>query len=330
MSRLFSALLGYQVGVVWCVLATGGMAPYAHAQDGVRIVGQVFVGSEDTSRKNLALYREAFRELGYIEGKNFKLLVRYAEGRFDNAIAVYEGLRAEGAEVLFAGTYKLMVAATQLKTRTPVVMVSCGAERFAEPPARPERHFTGITCMSAELASKQFQLLRELVPNSTRVSVLYNPEYPSAELELRHLKAAAENLGVKLHGLEVRTPQDIEPRIAEIARSGTRAVIVITDGVFYAERRRLATLAMQHGLAVVASFRDYADAGAVLSYGSNLQELIRRGAALAHKILNGAKPADLPFEQPTKFGLVINGKTAKALNLIIPPSLLVRADQVIA
>jgi putative ABC transport system substrate-binding protein len=313
---------------VWFVAATGWLAD-AYGQDKIRIVGQVFVGTEETSRKNLSLYREAFRELGYVEGKNLRLLVRYAEGRFDHATSIYEGLRSEGAEVLFAGTYKLMVAATQLESHTPVVMVSCGAEWFAETPRPRGRYFTGITCLSAELASKQFQLLRELVPNTTRVSVLYNPEYPSAELELRHLKAAAERLGVTVYGFRARAAQELEPRIAEIARSGTKAVLVISDGLFYAERQRVAALGIQHGLVIAASFRDYADAGAALSYGSNLKELIGRGVALADKILKGAKPADLPFEQPTRFDLIVNARTVKALKLAIPASLLAQADQVI-
>ncbi|MBC5763550.1 ABC transporter substrate-binding protein [Ramlibacter albus] len=300
----------------------------APAQERPKVVGQIFVGNEESSRRNLKLFLDAFRELGYIEGRNFRFATRYAEGRFEDGPRLYEALQAEGAQVMIAGTYQLMVAATRLPGRPPTILLSCGAERFADAP-RAGRHFTGISCLSVELAPKQLEVLRELFPGQARVAVLHNPENPTAVAELREVRIAAAKLGMDVRVHEVRHPREIEGRFAEIGRDGVRAVLVMSDGIFFAERRKLAELATRNGLGLISSFPDYADAGALLSYGSTLDEIIRRVVAMADKMLKGTRPEDIPFEQPTKFELVLNQKTARALNLKIPPGLLARADRVV-
>jgi putative ABC transport system substrate-binding protein len=183
--------------------------------------------------------------------------------------------------------------------------------------------------MSPDLAGKQVQLLKEVVPKVSRVALLMNPANPSSARFLREAEAAAQALGVRLHTLEARNPQEIDSAFAALTSERAGALLILPDGVFLSQRSQIAELAAKRRLPSMYLVREYAEAGGLMSYGANFLDLMRRAATFVDKILKGAKPADLPVAQPTKFELVINLRTAKAIGLTIPPSLLQRADQII-
>jgi len=292
-------------------------------------LGIVFVGTAEGSRQNLGTYRQALQELGYHEGRNLVLEVRYAEGRFERAQDLAEELVRLRVDVLIVGGYQLILAATRATATVPIVGVSCGVELFAKSLARPGGNVTGVACMSPEVATKQLQLAREPVPGAARVAVLYAPAVPYATSELRDLETAAHTLGLTLRAFPLTRLEDLEPAFAQMRREGIQIVLTVSDPITYSQRTKIAALAREWRLATVFSFRDYCDGGGLLCYGSNLQGLIRRATTYVDKILKGARPADLPIEQPVKFDLVINLRTAKALGLTISQSVLSRADEVI-
>ena len=195
--------------------------------------------------------------------------------------------------------------------------------------ARPGGNITGLTIIAPDLAGKQFQLLKEVVPKVSRVALLTNPANPASALFLREVEAAARALGVRLQTLETRNPQEIDSAFAAMTRERAGALLVLPDVIFLSQRRQIAELATKRRLPSVYGVREYAEAGGLMAYGANHIDLVRRAATYVDKILKGAKPADLPVAQPTKFDLVINLRTAKAIGLTIPPSLLARADQII-
>jgi putative ABC transport system substrate-binding protein len=195
--------------------------------------------------------------------------------------------------------------------------------------ARPGGNVTGLSILAPEVAGKRLQLLKDAVPRVSRVAVLWNAAYPGKALELSETQSAARALGVKLQSVEVRGPDDFPSAFSEITKVRPDALITFTDPLTNSERRRIVDFAVRSRLPMISSNRTFADTGGLMTYGANLDDLVRRSAIYVDKILKGAKPADLPVEQPTKFELVVNLKTAKTLGLTIPPSLLLRADQVI-
>jgi putative ABC transport system substrate-binding protein len=187
---------------------------------------------------------------------------------------------------------------------------------------------TGVTCQSFDLAPKQLQLLANVLSGERRIAVLHTPTAPDAKRQLEALKNAAADLGIVAEPIAAGRAEDLEPAFAEIARLGARGAVILTGAMVWAERRGVVAAAARHRVAIIASFREFTDLGALLSYGSNINELIRSTVATVDKILKGAKPGDLPIEQPTRFELVVNLKTARELGLTIPPSILMRADEV--
>jgi putative ABC transport system substrate-binding protein len=292
-------------------------------------LGIVFVGTEEGSRQNLATYRQALQELGYYEGRNLVLEIRYANGRFERAPGLTEELVKLKVDVLIVGGYQLILAATRATATVPIVGVSCGVELFAQSLARPGGNVTGVACMSPDLGTKQLQLAREIVPRAVRVAVLYAPAAPYATSELRDLEIAARALGLTLRPFPLTRPEDLDPAFAQMQREGIQIVLTVSDPLTYSQRTNIAALGRDRSLPTVFSFRDYCDAGGLLCYGSNLQGLIQRATTYVDKILKGARPADLPIEQPVKFDLLINLRTARALGLTISQSVLLRADDVI-
>ena len=303
----------------------------ATAQESTKLrrVGVIFVGSEEESRASLDVLYASYADLGYHAGKNLILDARYAEGRFERGDELASELLRSGAEVLVAGGYQLSAAALRVTRTVPIVGVGCGIEHLAASLAHPAGNVTGVTCQSPDLIGKQLQLLSEVVPTETRVGMLLNANSPSAPTVAQEFERAANTLNLVAHLVAVRRAEEIDPAFGEIERLAVRRVIVMTDALFYAERRRVVALAASHRVAIIASFRQFPDLGAPFSYGSNVSWLQRRGVALTDKILKGEKPADMPIEQPTRFELVVNLKTAKALGLTIPPTLLARADHLI-
>ncbi len=195
--------------------------------------------------------------------------------------------------------------------------------------ARPGGNITGLTFISPELTGKRLELLKEVVPGLTRVAVLANPGHPGSAPQVREAQVAAQALGLQLQLWELRDPKEFDSAFSAMSREGVGALNVLSDALFQAERRRIADLAAMHRLPAIHFVKEYAAAGGLMAYGASLPDQFRRAASYVDKILKGAKPADLPVEQPTKFELVINLKTAKALSLTISPSVLLRADEVI-
>ena len=195
--------------------------------------------------------------------------------------------------------------------------------------ARPGGNVTGTSMMAADLVGKQFEVIKQAVPEVSRVALLWNPANPGGAPQLREAEAAARAVGVRLQALEARTPQEIDSAFAAMTKERAGALVILGDAILYNQRKQIADLAAKSRLPSIFALPEYAEAGGLIAYGADSLDLERRSATFVDKILKGAKPADLPVEQPTKFDLIINLRTAKAIGLTIPPSLLLRADQTI-
>ena len=281
-------------------------------------------------------FRQGLRDLGYVEGRNVVIEYRSAEGKFERLPALAAELVALNVDVLVAGGGTLAALAAKHATSTlPIVFTAVGdpvTSGLVTSLARPGGNVTGLSLLFPELVGKCLEHLKQAVPGVSRVAVLLQPgavpERTDTDLR-KEAEVAARALGVRLHFVEARRPPDINRAFSDMTRARAGALTVLSTPMFASERRRLVDLAAKNRLPTVFSFRDYVDAGGLMSYGPNLSDLSRRAATYVDRILKGAKPADLPVEQPTKFELVINMKTAKALGLTIPPSVLGRADHII-
>jgi putative ABC transport system substrate-binding protein len=284
--------------------------------------------------------REAFlqgpRDLGYVEGRNLVIEWRDAEGKPERFPALAAELVALKVDVIVAAGGTLGALAAQQATRTlPIVFTAVGdpvAEGLVTSLARPGGNVTGLSTVSSELVGKSLELLRQAVPGVSRVAFLLKPDAMPGRAKKDRLKAAdltARALGVRLQVVEARGPEDFDRAFSDMTRTRAGALAVLATPVFDNERWRLVDLATKNRLPTVYSFRGDVEAGGLMSYGPDLADLFRRSATYVDNILKGAKPGDLPVEQPTKFELVINLKTAKALGLTIPPSVLAQADHVV-
>jgi len=288
--------------------------------------------SDPRTQRFREAFRQGLRELGWVEGQNIAIEYRWAEERTERLADLASELVSLKVDVIVVATTPAIQAAKQATGTIPIVMtavVDPVATGFVASLARPGRNITGLSMMSSDLVGKQMQLLKELVPKISRVALLWNPANPSNAPQLRRAQDAASALAVRLQPLEARGPDEIDSAFAAMTRERAGAVIVLVDTVFIAHRARIAGLAAKSRLPAVYGLTDHAQAGGLMAYGANTADLYRRAATYVDKILKSAKPADLPVEEPSKFELVINLKTAKALGLTIPPSVLVRSDQVI-
>jgi putative ABC transport system substrate-binding protein len=292
-------------------------------------VGVLANGSAATSPP-VDAFRRGLRDFGYVEGQNIALEIKWAEGRFERLPELAAELVRWKPDVLVtAGPYGLQ-AARRATTAIPIVMIACDpAETMVERIARPSGHITGVTCMSSDLTPKRLQLLKETVPSIQRAAVLYNPFDPNKAEEVRQMQAPARALGITLQPVETGETGALERAVAAAVRERADALVVLPDPLTQADRRRIADLATKYRLPAMYGFKEFVEAGGLMSYGTMQTDLYRRAAAHVDKVLRGASPADVPVEQATRFELVINLKTAKALGLTIPPSVLARADQVI-
>jgi len=307
----------------------------AQSPEKVPRVGYLHPGSHSDPRpqRRLEELRQNLRELGYVEGQNIAIEARWAEGKYDRYPALAADLVRLKVDVIVAVSGQATQAVQQATRTIPIVMSlvndAVGSGLVASL-ARPGGNVTGTTVMSPDLVAKQLELLKEVVPKVSLVALLRHPDNPASAVYLREAEAAARTLTVGLLTQEARNPQEIDSAFAAITRKRAGALMVFPDGVFFAQRRQIAELAAKRRLPTVFSIGpEYAEAGGLMVYGPDLLDLERRVASYVDKILKGAKPADLPVEQPTKFDLVINRRTAKAIALTIPPSLLQRADQII-
>jgi putative ABC transport system substrate-binding protein len=280
----------------------------------------------------LEAFRQGLRELGYVEGQNIAIESRWTEGKDDRLPALAADLVRSKVDVIVAETGAATRAAQQATRTIPIVMSLVNdpvGSGLVASLARPGGNVTGLTIMSPDLVGKQLELLKEVVPKVSRVALLRHPDNPASAAQLREAEAAAQALGVRLQTLEARSPQEIDGAFAAMTRERAGALLVIPDTLFWSQRRQIVDLAVKRRLPSIRIGEAYAEAGGLMSYGPSYRDLERRAATFVDKILKGANPADLPVAQPTKFELVINLKTAKAIGLTIPQPLLQRADQII-
>jgi putative ABC transport system substrate-binding protein len=277
-------------------------------------------------------FRREMRLRGYVEGQNLVLELRSVEGRLERISEVLSELVHLNADVIVAVSAPVIQAAQQVTRTIPIVMVGVGdpvATGFVASLARPGGNITGLSQLSPELSGKRLGFLKEAVPGVSRVAILWNPTNPSNAPQLRETKVVAQALGVQLQLLEVRGRQDFESGFQAATRGHAGALITLDDLLIFTHRIQIVALAAKSRLPAMYGWSAFAEAGGLMSYGPDFRDMYRQAAVFVDKILKGAKPGDLPVERPTKFELVINLKTAKALGLTIPQSLLQRADQVI-
>ena len=272
-------------------------------------------------------------EIGYVEGKNIFIEYRYAEGKFDRLpVLAAELVHLKVDVIVAAGGTPAAQAAKNATTTIPVVMVGVAdpvALGLVASFARPGANITGLSTMSPELSTKRLELVKEIVPNVSRVAVLWNPDYPDAVISMRETKAAAPLLGIKLQFVELREPNDLEQAFSAMKRDRADSLVTINSPNIISQSKRVVDFAAKSRLPAMYSFREYVDDGGLMFYGASLTEMYRRAAMYVDKILKGAKPGDLPVEQPTKFEFIINLKAAKQIGLTIPQSVLYQADKVI-
>jgi putative tryptophan/tyrosine transport system substrate-binding protein len=277
-------------------------------------------------------FRQGLRDLGYVEGHNIAIEYRWADWQLDRVAALAAELVRLNVDVIVStGGGHTALAVKQAVTTVPVVFTAgdpLGSGLVARLD-RPGGNVTGVSVFSVELNAKRLELLKAAVPGVSGVAVLANPANPSTGAALKELEGAAQALRVTLHVLEAREPQEIDDAFAAMGRERVEALLVVADPMLFVQRERIVALAAKHRLPGIFEWREFVEAGGLLSYGANIADMYRRLASYVDKILKGAKPGDLPVEQPTTFELVINLKTAQALGLTIPPHILFQATEVI-
>jgi len=267
-----------------------------------------------------------------VEGQNFAIEERWAEGRAERLPDLAADLVRLKVDVIVTGSTPGARAAKQATTKIPIIAVVVGdpvGTGLVASLARPGGNLTGLSDITVDLSAKRLELLKEVAPTASRVAVLWNPTHPTNPLQLRETQVAAQALGLTLQPVVVGSSDELERAFAAMMRERASALLVLAETLTLLHRRRLADLAAKNRLPAMYPFREQAEAGGLMSYGPSIPDMYRRAAVYVDKILKGAKPADLPVEQPTRFELVINLKTAKALRLTIPPSVLIRAEEVI-
>ena len=277
-------------------------------------------------------FRQGLREHGHVEGQNIALEFRFAEGRIDRLPALAAELVRLKVDVIVTESNAAALAAKHATQEIPIVMAVAGDPVRAgvvASLARPGGNVTGLTLIHPELSRKRVDLLKEAIPRIALVAVMWNPSNPASVDFLRETEAAARSLGVQVQAIEVRNPAELDGAFKAVTKARPNALITLGDGMLWSVRTRIVDFAMKSRLPGIYPDREFPEVGGLMSYGPNPADNVRRAAVLVDKILKGAKPADLPVEQPTKFDLVINLKTAKTLGLTIPQSVLVRADHVI-
>jgi putative ABC transport system substrate-binding protein len=308
----------------------------AEAQQAVKVARIGHLSPDLAARTHLyEALRQGLRDLGYVEGRNVVIEIRDAEGKLERLPALAAELVALKVDVIVTAGTPAALAAKQATRTVPIVSAGVSdpvASGLITSLARPGGNVTGLSTFAPELVGKCLELLKQAVPGVSRVAVLREPGGLGERTDKEMLKAAdgaTRALGVRLQVVEAQGPADFDRAFSDMTRVRAGALTVLPSNMFNTERRRLVDLAAKNRLPAVYERREFVDAGGLMSYGSNFADLFRRAASYVDKILKGAKPADLPIEQPTRFELVINLKTAKALGLTIPQPLLLRADEVI-
>jgi putative ABC transport system substrate-binding protein len=311
----------------------------AHAQQPMKVarIGYLVTGGLDSPETRILLdaFRQGLRERGYVEGQNLVIEYRAADGQLERFPALAAELVQLQPEVIVAQGTPAARAAQQATSTVPIVTPVMGdpvGDGLVASLARPGGNITGLTFLGPELVAKRLELLKEALPRVSRVAALWHPgayaeRTPSAMVQ--ETEAAARTLGVQLQRVEVRGPDELDRAFSTMTRERAEALIVLPSAMLYNERRRLVDLAARHRLPAMYQAREMVELGGLIAYGASIPDLIRRSATHVDKILKGAKPADLPVEQPTKFELVVNLKTAEALGVTVPRTLLFQATEVI-
>jgi putative ABC transport system substrate-binding protein len=296
-------------------------------------IGFLFFGSRpEANDPNFAAFVGGLRELGYIEGKNLVIDWRFAEGSYDRLAALAGDLVRSKMDLIVAASTQGAQAAKRATTTIPIVMVGVGdpvGAGLVASLSHPGGNITGLSNVAVDVGGKQVELLHAAIPKLARVAVLLNPTHPNHPQVLKQIQAAARKTTTKVLVVEADKPDQLESALSALTRQRADALIVAPDPFFLMQRKQIAQIASKNRLPSIFWNRDLAQAGGLMSYGQSLAEQYRRAAAYVDRILRGAKPGDLPIEQPTKLEFVINLKTAKAIGLTIPRGLLVRADEVI-
>jgi putative ABC transport system substrate-binding protein len=277
-------------------------------------------------------FRQSLHELGYVEGQNITIEYRYAEGKFERLPDLAGELVRLNVDAIVAGETGAIRAAKQSTSTIPIIMAVTAdpvGSGFVASLARPGGNITGLTSLSPDLSGKRLELLKETVTGLVRVAVLWNSGNPDNAAQLKETESAAKILGIQLQSVGVRNSNDFDEAFSSIKKRRTSALYALGDSLMATNRKRIADFAANNRLPSMFSTRQAVEVGGLMAYGTNFLDLFRRAATYVDKILKGAKPAELPVEQPTKFELVINLKTAKQIGLTIPPNVLARADKVI-
>jgi putative ABC transport system substrate-binding protein len=301
-------------------------------QPAMPVIGFLGSGSPEPDDLRLAAFRRGLNETGYVEGQNVAIEYRWAEGQYDRLPALAADLVRRQVTVIATAGIPAAFAAKPATSTIPIAFLA-GVDPvltgLVASLNRPGGNVTGVAMLTAELAAKRLDLLHELVPAASVVALLVNPADPVTVVETKNLQDAAHSLGLQPHILRAGTASEIDAAFVTLVELGARALVVSTDPFFTNQRAQIVTLAARHAVPAIYVWREYAAAGGLMSYGTDLADSYRQGGIYTGKILKGAKPADLPVEQVVKVGLVINLTTAKALGLTIPLPLLGRADEVI-
>ena len=315
------------------IFVTVILAPvlFAHAQQPKKVprIGFLTAGSVSTNKSRIDAFREGLRDLGYVEGKNILIEYRYAEGKLDRFTDLAAEIVRLSRTVIVVGSTRFAAAAKQATNRIPIIasggdLVGTGLVASL---ARPGGNVTGLTNIAPDLAGKRLELLQEVVAKAPLMAVLWYPG--SDETDVKQAEIAARALGVKIQSVQVRDPKDFQEAFARMKRENAKALVIMQGSFTLFHRRQLVELAAENRLPSMCESAPWTEDGCLISYGPDPAVNYRRAATYVDKILKGAKPADLPVEQPKKFELVINLKTAKQIDLTIPPNVLVRADKVI-
>ena len=310
-------------------LAVGAQQPAGR----VYRVGYLAIASREQTPHNIRAFEEGLRSLGYRIGENAVIEYRFADGEMDRLAALAIDLVGLGVDVIVSGNNVTTAAAMNATTTIPIVMTNSAepvSAGLVASLARPGGNVTGFSSEPGdEINGKRLELLKDTLPNLSRVGILWNPDFAPNQDRLTSVREASQALGLTFVPAEARRPDILEQAFATMVSERAQVLVVLSDGVLFNHRGLIGVMAVRNRLPAISAVREYAEAGFLLSYGIDLPDQFRRSAAFVDKIFKGAKPGDLPVERPTKFELVINLKTAKALGVIMPPTLLARADEVI-
>jgi putative tryptophan/tyrosine transport system substrate-binding protein len=323
--REFMGIVGATVAI-WPLVARAQQSP-------MPVIGFLHSASPDPAAKRVAAFRRGLGDLGYVESRNVIIEFRWAEGHYDQLTGYAADLVRDQVDVIVTGGGVPAAVAAKAATSTISIVFTIGLDPvhlgLVESLNRPGHNVTGVSYLSVELAAKRLELLRELVPKVSMIAMLVNPKNPNAATNMREGRTAAETVGQQLVVLNASTEREINIAFAALAQQQIGAVLVGSDPLFVSRRDQLAAVAISNAIPAIYENREFVEAGGLISYGSDLDDAYRQAGIYVGKILKGAKPADLPIVQPTKFELVINLKAAKSLGFTVPATLLSQADEVI-